>query len=551
MSGISPGALGLSFAPVRDTALAASAHGVDFGQLFLGLSAFLVAAALLLTGLLFLLSAEQRTADIGICAAVGLGRGRIALLVVGEGALVALLGCLAGIVLGIAAHRGIVLALSTVWRDAVQTRGIVPYVSPASFVKAFIGGFIISTAAITYAAVMILRMPPARAVLGRPQVEPRARRHGLLPAGARRLVRVAALILCLAGATTCLIFLSSPEGFFIASALLLASGIGAVSALLERMHASRTEGTPTLFGVAVQNTARRRSRSLGLAALAACSILVVSAVAANRIGVSSPEKKDAGTGGFAFYSETAVAVDATRERRLAAALPSGVSFLGIRSLDGDDASCLDLNRAARPRLLGVSSSGLKGRFTTVSMAPGMRAADAWSLLDADLGENEVPAVIDQSVATWGLGVRIGDAIEYPDEHGALIRIRLVAGIANSVFQGSILVPEDALARHFPSTSGHSAYLVDAPPELRKETTAALERSLAANGLFVENSADRLARFNAVENAYLSIFSLLGWLGMLIGTLGLAVVAARNVAESRGELALLRAVVRAQGGCSPW
>jgi ABC-type antimicrobial peptide transport system permease subunit len=45
----------------------------------------------------------------------------------------------------------------------------------------------------------------------------------------------------------------------------------------------------------------------------------------------------------------------------------------------------------------------------------------------------------------------------------------------------------------------------------------------------------------VQNTYLAVFGLLGWLGMVIATLGLAVVVWRNVAESRGELALLRAV----------
>jgi ABC-type antimicrobial peptide transport system permease subunit len=58
---------------------------------------------------------------------------------------------------------------------------------------------------------------------------------------------------------------------------------------------------------------------------------------------------------------------------------------------------------------------------------------------------------------------------------------------------------------------------------------------------VTPAADRLAEFNSVEGSYLAVFALLGWLGMLVGTLGLAVVVIRNVAESRGELALLRAV----------
>jgi ABC-type antimicrobial peptide transport system permease subunit len=45
----------------------------------------------------------------------------------------------------------------------------------------------------------------------------------------------------------------------------------------------------------------------------------------------------------------------------------------------------------------------------------------------------------------------------------------------------------------------------------------------------------------VENTYLSIFQVLGGLGLLLGSIGLGLVVARNILERRSELALLRAV----------
>jgi len=45
---------------------------------------------------------------------------------------------------------------------------------------------------------------------------------------------------------------------------------------------------------------------------------------------------------------------------------------------------------------------------------------------------------------------------------------------------------------------------------------------------------------AVQNTYLSTFQSLGALGLLLGTLGLAVVQLRSVVERRGELAVMRA-----------
>jgi ABC-type antimicrobial peptide transport system permease subunit len=50
----------------------------------------------------------------------------------------------------------------------------------------------------------------------------------------------------------------------------------------------------------------------------------------------------------------------------------------------------------------------------------------------------------------------------------------------------------------------------------------------------------LAQFLAVQNTYLSTFQSLGGLGLLLGTIGLAVVQLRSVLERRSELALMRA-----------
>jgi ABC-type antimicrobial peptide transport system permease subunit len=69
----------------------------------------------------------------------------------------------------------------------------------------------------------------------------------------------------------------------------------------------------------------------------------------------------------------------------------------------------------------------------------------------------------------------------------------------------------------------------------------LEERLSDFGFDVVPTAERLANFHRVENTYLSTFQMLGGLGLLLGTLGMAAVLLRNVLERRRELALLRAV----------
>ena len=55
------------------------------------------------------------------------------------------------------------------------------------------------------------------------------------------------------------------------------------------------------------------------------------------------------------------------------------------------------------------------------------------------------------------------------------------------------------------------------------------------------AAEVLARFAGVQNAYISIFQVLGALGLLLGSAGMGVTLAATALERRGELALLRAV----------
>jgi ABC-type antimicrobial peptide transport system permease subunit len=69
----------------------------------------------------------------------------------------------------------------------------------------------------------------------------------------------------------------------------------------------------------------------------------------------------------------------------------------------------------------------------------------------------------------------------------------------------------------------------------------LSLGLTDLGLVLTPTQERLAAFGAVESTYLSIFTALGGLGLVLGSVGLGLVVLRNMLERRGELAMLRAV----------
>src|SRR5205823_14346444 len=91
-------AAGLTFSPVRERLLGASQGGNDFGMLFLSFSCFLIAAALMLVGLLFRLSLDRRAKEIGLLLAAGYRRRTVLGLLLAEGLILAVLGCLIGLV---------------------------------------------------------------------------------------------------------------------------------------------------------------------------------------------------------------------------------------------------------------------------------------------------------------------------------------------------------------------------------------------------------------------------------------------------------------------
>jgi ABC-type antimicrobial peptide transport system permease subunit len=109
----------------------------------------------------------------------------------------------------------------------------------------------------------------------------------------------------------------------------------------------------------------------------------------------------------------------------------------------------------------------------------------------------------------------------------------------------MLVAAPRFVEHFPQQEGFTYFRIDAPKDAQAGDQEALlsetlEAGLAPYGFDAMPTRDKLAAFHAVQNTYLSTFRTLGGLGLLLGTLGLAVVLLRNVIERRSELAAMRA-----------
>ncbi len=529
-------AFGLVFQPVKQQGLAAAQGSTDFAGLFLAFSFFLIISAVLLAGLLFSLAVERRAAELGMLLAVGYPVRAVRRRLLAEGTILAGAGALLGLG-GALGYAWLLMAgLRTWWLPAVGTPELYLHVAPFSLAIGWIASVIAVLIAIVWTVRRLARVPPP-ALLAGSTVTPGPTKRGKLArplafaGGAIALVLI--LYMTLTGGT------SSPALAFGVGASVLVSGLAVVSLWLRRPPQAHRL---TLLGMAARNGAASPGRSLLSVTLVAAACFVLVTVAANR---RSEAETDTGAGGFLLYAESAVPLAADPNRpdgRLTlgldenATLP-GVSILSLRVVPGDDASCLNLYRPERPRLLGIPSGTLTNRFR---FKRGLKAANPWSLLDRDLGPGVIPAIADENSATWILKVKLGEDLVMTDESGAPVRLRLVALLDHSLFQSEVLVSEKNLLRHFPRRAGRSFFLIDAPRRRVDQISQALEEGLARYGFDVSTTAERLASYQAVEATYLQTFGALGGFGLLLGTLGLGIALLRGVIERRGELAALRA-----------
>ena len=554
---IDPATLGLYFQDVRGRALASAESATDFGQLFLGLSLFLVAAALVLAAMLFGLGVEQRSEEVGTLLALGIPARRVRRMFLAEGAVLALIGGAAGIVGGLLYTRAVLGALATVWQGAVGGADLFFHADPLSAAGGAAAGFAAALAAIWIVARRQARLPVRELLASGTEAE-------LAPSLPRARAGRSAAAAVIAGIGAAVVIATAPAGggeaaagaFFGAGALFLIATLGACLAALALLARPAAPGRMNLGRLALSNAARRRGRSLATITLLACGVFMVIAVGANRLGgPSDPTRRDSGTGGFALYAETTMPVARdlnSPDGRKAFGLPApGAAESGAPSFEvvplrvhaGDEASCLNLNRPQQPRLVGVNPKVLAERssFTFAETSGHGSGGSPWLILEQPTAGGAVPAVADQTTITWSLGKKVGDEIPYTDDRGRTFQIRLVGAIENSILQGALVISERDFLEKFPSEGGYRAWLIDATPAEAAAVSKVLTRQMSDVGMAVTPTADRLASFNAVENTYLAIFQALGGLGLALGSAGLAVVVLRNVMERRGELALMRAV----------
>jgi putative ABC transport system permease protein len=555
---LKPADIGFVFQSVRRQALAASSGAQDFGELFLGFSFFLIAAALMLMALLFRFALEQRGVEIGTLLALGFKPKNVKRMLLLEGGGLAVIGGVIGVIGGALYAKAMLYGLSTVWRDAIAGSALQYFAKPQTLVTGFCSGVIVGSLTIWWSLRKEAKRP-ARELLNEGMesefpTEVAAPKRSILKKAFSGMV--IGSITLFAGVGTVVWGLMNPQVaqadlFFSAGSLILVSGLALSSALIGKLEHSRLAVHLSVTGMGLRSMTRRRTRSRATIALLACGAFLIASIGAFHLDTGKEmTKRSSGTGGFALLAESSIAVvhnlnaQAGRDfYGLNAKELDGVSFVPLRVLPGDDASCLNLNLAQRPRLLGVNPELLNERraFTFSEFLKSFDGKKPWLMLDADLGPDVAPAIGDAASIQYAMKKKVGETIDYTDSNGRQFKVKIVGAVANSILQGSLIVSEKQFVSHFPTESGYRMFLIDAPSNSADALAATLSKAMQDAGIEVTKTNERLAAFNAVQNTYLGTFQMLGGLGLLLGSFGLGIVLLRNVFERRSELALLLAV----------
>ena len=544
---VDPLGMGLSIVDVRAAGIAASRGATDFGEYFTYFSFFLVAAALLLAALFFRLAVEQRAREVGLLRAVGFSTPRVRRLFAAEGLALALAGSAIGAAGAVAYAAAMMYALRTWWIGAVATTSLTLHVSPLSLIAGAGGALAAAMLCIWWTLRAFARVSERSLLAGELTTESgsaggRARSGWFALAFAA--IGIGLMAASAAGA------IDQTGGFFGAGSSILVACLCAATATLRRPPRAfiHGRGWPAISRLGLRNAAHRPGRSvLAVGVIASAAFILISVDAFHKEAPSATDRRS-GVGGYSLLVNLLMPIahdPDSREGREAIGLTNiddRISIEPFRVRPGDDASCLNLYQPRDPRILGVRRSFIDaGRFAFQSSLATTDAerANPWLLLNAAGGDDAVPVIADANSIAYVLHKSLGQDIVV-ERGGRPLRLRLVAALADSIFQGELLMSDEHFRRLFPDEEGYRFLLVEAAPERAAAVAAAIEQGAGDLGADAATTVDRLAEFHAVENTYLSTFKTLGGLGLIVGTIGLAAVLLRNVLERRRELALLGA-----------
>ncbi|MDR2424359.1 MAG: ABC transporter permease [Prevotellaceae bacterium] len=539
MSGLTPEMFGIQLIYPRETGLAAARSGIDFAGLFLALGIFIIISAILLMIVPFSEMLHQRRDEISLLQSLGYKPKRIASMFRREALRTMLAASAIGVVAGLVYTRLILFLLGNVWNGATHTAEL-SFLPDTTTVATGLAVSIFMAMAVLWRLTRPAVFAEKRDVL--PLKRPSKRNKRISGNGKLPLIAVGIPAACVP------LFLKSTESFVLSGILTIAFACLLGRYILYR----RGAGTEANRGVshnrliwATLYAGRKQSRFSFLTL--ASGVFIIFSVGLNRQNFTDNAQLAAGTGGYSLWCENSVPVYHNintlqgREKLALTELPAETEVMQIMKFDADDASCLNLNKVSKPTVLGVDMNALAvSNFEIASSLYSGSRTDIFKSLQT-VADSIFPALVDETVLMWNLGLKLGDTINYETENGKHIVLKLAGTLKNSIFQGNLLIDGKLFAQAWSEITGSEIMLLKTAENKIDETKKLISQAMNEYGVRVSTTASRLQEFNSVMDTYLSIFMTLGCLGLLLGIMSFVIVIRKNLTARQYEIASYRAL----------
>ncbi|CDN31058.1 conserved hypothetical protein-putative permease of ABC transporter [Mucinivorans hirudinis] len=502
--GLTPAMLGVTVIYPRKSALAAASSAVDFASLFLSLGFFIIVAAIMLILLPINEMIAKRREEISLLVALGFSAKRVKMVILQEALPVILFSLLAGAVLGLIYSFTVLWLLETVWQGATYTDGFIISINIPTLAIGLISSLLILLGA-------ILSLNPSKTS------------KTITPRKPHLKLKIATIFICWLAIQISLI----SSNIAITGLCFIIGTFAVFDYELARIRNSNSLSTKLLPWLRMGYN--RRST------LTALLTLEIGIFVLTTIGINRPtfDKDTIGSGGYSHWAESSVPIyydlnsEQGREKFSLQELSSTVSFLPMARQEGDDASCLNLNKPQQVTLLGVAADSLiDSKFEFAQTLDNLEGEEVFKKLASTTNT----AIVDATVLEWSLAKAVGDTIRYADGRYFII----IGTLKNSLFQGNIITD----IKNLPQTNGTEVMLVK---NANNEDKALIERALSNYGMVLSPSSERLKEFNSVTDTYLTIFMSLGWIALLLGAAAFVVSVRKNLILRNEELELYRAL----------
>ena len=518
---------------LADRANFAVNNSLDFGGLFLSLSMFLIVSALLLPAMLFAVNIQNRGSEIASLKSIGYTHKQIKKLIFAESAIITLIGGLPGITLGIAYAQLLNLGLADNFSGAIAGFKLKLFISNQTLTTGYLATSLVVLIAIYLKTNVLLNRTVKQAFNANlDESIPKTKKAKLTSILSFILFAIALALPTITGGAV--------MSFFAAGASLLGAGLLAFRSVLARRNNNVQRPLPNLVSLCMNNLKRNVSSSMAVAISIACGVFMVIAVGLNHHNPLKDADKPYGpTGGFDLAINCSVPVphliapDSNHTQSFSA--------LQFRVNAGDDASCLNLNRPGQPSIIAADIDKLK-EYKPFSFASAIPDAPGdWSILNDDNpDDNIIPAVTDYNTIMWALHKKVGDLLEIKAQNGRSYQLKLVAGMQSSILQGKLIINETAFKQLFPKINGYDLILIKSETQTNT-LREALSSQLEEYGPEIRPATDIIDELYRVENTYMSMFALLGGLGLVMGCIVLAITVLRNTQSQSRYYAILQAL----------